>query len=324
MALTPSSTAQLVTLTPQQFRQYSSLTGGEGGATASADGNGYTVPLDTYTTAYNGFANGNKNQQKARMSLPDPASYAPAVAAPTTSPIKTFAAPTYDQFVQQQASRGPVIYNGGAAPAGMNAADASVLQGIYNPPAKADGGFVSPNGGFGAPQHFSEGGMPTGGEMASWVTRRQAAESVPHGAGLFASSVPGRTDKLDTIVPAGSYVIPADVVSGLGEGNTMAGSNILDKMFHTNPYGIQGARVGHGGVGIPGIPHHMVASPRANGGATPTRIIAAGGEYLIHPEDVKRIGGGDLKRGHKILDHFVVHARKTTAATMNKLPGPKK
>lgn len=191
---------------------------------------------------------------------------------------------------------------------------------------RAVGGFVPATGLGAPPEHFAEGGAPSSSEMASWTTRREASDSV-HNNGLFNSPVPGRTDKLDTLVPAGSYVIPADVVSGLGEGNTMAGSSVLDKMFSTGPYGMKLKSVGHGGVGLPGIPgmpHNMHGVPRADGGSTPTRIIAAGGEYLIHPDAVRKLGGGDIKKGHKILDHFVVHARHKTANEMKKLPGPKR
>ncbi len=38
-------------------------------------------------------------------------------------------------------------------------------------------------------------------------------------------------------VPPGSYVIPSDVVSGLGEGNTKAGADALYKQFKMGPYG---------------------------------------------------------------------------------------
>lgn len=191
------------------------------------------------------------------------------------------------------------------------------------------GGFVQPDAIPMQPQGFAGGGAPSGSEMSAWYTRRQASENV-HDGGLFKSSVPGRTDKLDTLVPGGAYVLPADVVSGLGQGNTMAGSAVLDKMFSTGPYGM-GVRQGRGGVGIPSAPHpYKQPTPeykRAAGGRTKDShipIIAAGGEYLVPPEVVAAIGGGDIDRGHKILDLFVVHARKKTTKEMSKLPGPKK
>ena len=49
--------------------------------------------------------------------------------------------------------------------------------------------------------------------------------------GPIHSQVAGRTDHLNMHVPSGSYVIPADIVSALGEGNTMAGFRAVRHMF---------------------------------------------------------------------------------------------
>jgi hypothetical protein len=49
--------------------------------------------------------------------------------------------------------------------------------------------------------------------------------------GIIHMAVGGRTDHLPMNVYANSYVLPADVVSGLGEGNTLAGAKIIDHMF---------------------------------------------------------------------------------------------
>lgn len=63
----------------------------------------------------------------------------------------------------------------------------------------------------------------------------------------------------------------------------------------------------------------------AEGGATDgVPIVAAGGEYVIPPEDVVHIGGGDLDHGHKVLDAFVKKMRQKTIKTLQSLPGPKK
>ena len=63
----------------------------------------------------------------------------------------------------------------------------------------------------------------------------------------------------------------------------------------------------------------------ADGGAAEgVPIVAAGGEYVIPPEDVVHIGGGDLDHGHKILDSFVKKMRQKTIKTLQNLPGPKK
>jgi hypothetical protein len=64
---------------------------------------------------------------------------------------------------------------------------------------------------------------------------------------------------------------------------------------------------------------------KAEGGATEgVPIVAAGGEYVIPPEDVVHIGGGDLDHGHKVLDAFVKKMRQKTIKTLQNLPGPKK
>jgi hypothetical protein len=172
---------------------------------------------------------------------------------------------------------------------------------------------------------FADGGMPELSEMSPWWTRREASEAF-HPGGLFQGGNGGRTDTLNRIVPAGSYVIPADVVSGLGEGNTMAGANVLDAMMHTNPHGVQGSpqRMGKGPPHAPAA-YREPSETLARGGKTGhVPIVAAGGEYLVHPEAVQALGGGDIKRGHAILDAFVVHIRKKTKTTLSKLPPPKK
>ena len=54
------------------------------------------------------------------------------------------------------------------------------------------------------------------------------------GAHLINSTVSGRTDRIPMRARTGSFVIPADVVSGLGEGNTMAGAKMWgDLLTHS-------------------------------------------------------------------------------------------
>lgn len=178
-------------------------------------------------------------------------------------------------------------------------------------PIKSTGGTVLPTPGL-APQGFAAGGIPEP-DISTWVTRRESA-GAGRSNGLFDSPVPGRTDQINVAVPAGSYVLPADVVSGLGEGNSQAGAAVLDKMFHTAPYGGRVPAM-HGGRGV----------PRADGGATgKIPIVAAGGEYLVPREAIIKLGGGNLKRGHAVLDKFVLHTRKKTRQTLGKLKGPVK
>jgi hypothetical protein len=115
----------------------------------------------------------------------------------------------------------------------------------------------------------------------------RAAQAIQR-AGLIASTVPGRTDKHSINVLSGSYILPADHVAHLGQDNSMAGGRVLDSMFETNSADRKNAPV--------------------TGDVVP--IVVAGGEYLLEPDQVEKIGGGDLTKGHNALDAWVKSVRK--------------
>jgi hypothetical protein len=135
--------------------------------------------------------------------------------------------------------------------------------------------------------------------------------------GPIHSSVAGRTDHLPMHVPSGSYVLPADVVSGApgAEGNTMAGFAHAKRVFGGMPRGGGSQPYNHEGG-----PYGMASGGATNG----VPIVAAGGEYVVHPDHVRDVGGGDLDLGHKVLDEFVKRVRADNIKTLRKLPGPKK
>lgn len=141
--------------------------------------------------------------------------------------------------------------------------------------------------------------------------------------GPIHSSVAGRTDHLPMHVASGSYVIPADIISALGEGNSMAGFKVAQSIFSVpGPYGQRAGAMPYGGGSMP---YGQPAPHKADGGETDAvPIVAAGGEYVISPDEVTHIGGGSLDDGHKILDAFVKKMRKKTIRTLQSLPGPKK
>ena len=148
------------------------------------------------------------------------------------------------------------------------------------------------------------------GGQIPWFVRNEA-RNMMH-TGPINSIVPGRTDNHAMHVPSGSYVLPADHVSSLGQGNTAAGMNILGRMFGTGPYG----------SGMPRL--------RARGGKTdaeqagkPTPIYSAGGEFVVPPQAIIA-KWGDLKRGHAALDAWVKSNREKHVKTLQKLPGPAK
>ncbi len=180
---------------------------------------------------------------------------------------------------------------------------------------------------------YAYGGTPGfgGNPLTNWQERQEARNM--H-TGPILSSVAGRTDHLPMSVPSGAYVLPASHVSSMGQGNTMAGFSALGKMFgNAGPYGVgRNMPIGHG-MGAPRAPalpkfglggHTDKGGARGDGAGQPVDIVAAGGEFVISPEIVRRIGRGDLKKGHAILDHWVMKSRKKEIKVQRALPPPAK
>jgi hypothetical protein len=163
--------------------------------------------------------------------------------------------------------------------------------------------------------------------------------------GPIHAAVAGRTDHLPMHVPHGAYVLPADIVGGMGEGNTLSGFKVAAKlprsMFEvhnrtgkgTAPYG-QGAKTPYGEGAAPyrqsGLPYGAPPPGSARGGAadrgaSSVPIHAAGGEYVYSPEECAMIApDGSADTGHKILDEFVKQYRASLIKKLDSLPGPKK
>lgn len=135
---------------------------------------------------------------------------------------------------------------------------------------------------------------------------------IPGQYGFVHGDTPGRADTRPTGVKGGSYVIPADIVSSLGQGNSMAGANALNRMFK---------------MGVPNVTmpkaQRTPTGPRkyADGGEIPIQV--SDGEFLIPPEKVAEIGQGDIEFGHDILDKFVQQARAKSIQHLSSLPPPK-
>ena len=205
------------------------------------------------------------------------------------------------------------------------------LQSVEPDQAKAEP-MIKKAGGGGTPFHLRGYQESIGAPRASDEPGVRKF-TTPH-VGMIHSPVPGRTDKLSMNVKGGSYIMPASVVSGIGQGNSQAGSAVLNSFFKMGPYGAAPAKdatpkVNYGKMSPMKTSFKMPAQPKfAAGGADEHEdkvpIVAAGGEFVIPPEVVKRIGGGNMKHGHEILDHFVMHLRKKTINDMKNEKPPKK
>ena len=180
----------------------------------------------------------------------------------------------------------------------------------------------SPYGSTSDPTIMKEQRLAGGGQALA-PPRPSAPQNLA--SGLLRSSIPGRTDKLNLGVGSGSYVFPADTVSALGQGNSMAGGQIMDRLFKRGPSGANLALRGRKRAGRMFMADGGDVDVADNSnGHEPVDIVAAGGEYVLTPEEVTQIGGGDVDMGHKILDDFVLSVRKKLRQDLSKLPRPKR
>lgn len=151
----------------------------------------------------------------------------------------------------------------------------------------------------------------------AYETRRRArAEGGGVHIGPISSTVPGRTDDHPIDVASGSYVIPSECVSNLGENNTNAGMAKLDEVMNSEPAAIRrffGARR-----------KARAAGGRSDNNPSPVPINAAGGEFIIPPNIVSIIGYGDIAQGHETLDQWVLRKRKDHIRTLRGLAPPAK
>ena len=153
--------------------------------------------------------------------------------------------------------------------------------------------------------------------IAYETKRRARAEGGQVHVGPINSTVPGRSDLHPMDVASGSYVIPAETVSNLGENNTNAGMVKLHNVLKGSPEHIRRFFGSKPPIG------------RASGGSaqhdeSPVKIKAAGGEFVIPPNVVSIIGYGDLKHGHSTLDKWVMSKRKDHIKTLRGLAPPAK
>lgn len=217
-------------------------------------------------------------------------------------------------------------YDAGTQPAGLT--QPQQLGGLQ---AAAEGGALHRAAGG------SEIGLPL--SLASpWWTRAEERNMDANTTGYLHGATLGRADAIATTAPSGSHIIPADVVSGLGEGNSLAGAAVIDRMLSTGPWGTRLPHPGGRGHSMPHPPPPARYETRGGGVDAdrhePVPVMLSHGEYQVGPEHVEAIGrhygrrdmteAQARRKGHDILDHFIVETRRRIVRKMQKLPGPAK
>lgn len=179
-------------------------------------------------------------------------------------------------------------------------------------------------------QHRMGGGMLGMGlsEAEPWWTRSEARGA---DAGLMTGylhgATAGRADALKGTALSDSYILPAEEIAGLGEGNSLMGARVIQSMLGSGPHGIPQER-GHAGRGPPhppSVPREYQAKGGGvqHGGQSQTKVALSHGEFSLTPEQVRdKFGDGDLKRGHRVLDLFVQELRKRHIKELKGLEPP--
>jgi hypothetical protein len=188
-----------------------------------------------------------------------------------------------------------------------------------------------------APGYYAAGGlglsaMRSHGTQAHYSGSNVKPAIKPPGVHLVNSNVPGRNDRIPMQARTGSFVLPADVVSGLGQGNTMAGAKMWGDAISSSvgPMGIQNVIRRRTVKGPPMPRTGSLGKTRgfADGGAMDgeelTPIVVAGGECLVDPEFVCELGGGDPELGKKHLSNSVMTVRNHVIKHLKGLPRPVK
>ena len=146
--------------------------------------------------------------------------------------------------------------------------------------------------------NLAAGGIAPIGNHAAHLSHRYA-----NGSGLVPGASAGRADAIAAAVPTGSYVLPADVVSSLGQGNTQAGGKMLAAALPS------------------AAPRHFATGGMT--GYTPSPVRLSAGEFVVHPSHVAALGGGDEDAGAAVLDDLVQRVRQQIADSVQSMPPPR-
>lgn len=120
----------------------------------------------------------------------------------------------------------------------------------------------------------------------------------PHDSFYADGETGGQQDNVHVDLPHGSFVLDANTVSAVGDGNSIAGKNKIRKMLNRL------------NAGIGEITKETSLVPAA----------ISSGEFTIYPHHVSAFGGGDLEAGHKKLKSFVKNLRKDKKMNVLDIP----
>jgi hypothetical protein len=248
----------------------------EGGLMSLAEGGSTAAPSQGMTGGSAAAFDYLMGAAPSSAGLSSMAMQAPAAQAPMADSGKMYTFnPTAGTFARNPNFVDPEV----AAQAAKDAAAAAELERQMNRGGGGTdvrGGFDSSSGNVGGPGGRGRDGTATGG-MGPSSARAEGGEIYADG-GLMGLAKGG--------MKSGGFVVPADVVSMIGEGNTDAGYNRIKSMI-PDATAIKGKDGGQADTVKTSIE-----------GKQPARV--AHGEMYIPPETVKRMGGA--KKLYAMMD----------------------
>ena len=202
----------------------------------------------------------------------------------------------------------------------------------WQPTSAARGGTVSPNKAV-AMSDEGLGGMGLLGSLLQKVIAERQAQGLPLPfmdsdpdrkdqidiqEGIFAEAADGGVMEVDEEMESGSFVLPADVVSDVGDGSSDSGHRRLTKLFGGKDEYALG-----GGTGILKGPIKGVGSgldDLIQTGIDGVRVARLSSDEFVVPKDVVRdLGKGSQKAGSEKLYNFMKDVRLNKHGT-NKQP----
>lgn len=311
-----------------------------GSSGAIQGGNGVMLPTTSFSVGNPGEVGPTWSPGQALLSPSSQTTTAPPGfgGTPATPPLATPLPPSVLNAQVPAAAPAPAsapsLFAGLTLPPGMTQQQATAFLGTMPSNITQQGAqnLLDQQAGIGPlanTQSYARGGAQRRamGGLGVAPTPEQRHETY-HPGGFINSPVAGRTDHLPLGVPVDSHVIPADIVSGIGQGNSLNGAALLDRIFHHGPWGARAIKSGD---------YRAPRSARRVPSERTTSILAAGGEYIVRPEAVARVGQAarrlepqtcrgksDVRAGHDAIDAFILSTRKHAVATTRKLPGPVK
>ena len=112
----------------------------------------------------------------------------------------------------------------------------------------------------------------------------------------------GQDDRVPTTLREGDFVLTADVVSSLGDGNSRAGANILQQMINQVS-----------------STQHPTLVKKINNSAAPIKALVSDGEFVVPKNVVLAVGQGDLDKGARVFQNLMKKVRNSKN-DKNKLP----